>query len=64
MLIRDLLEELQKHGEENIHFCLVNEDGITKRLEPANIDSRFIYKLKGIGGGSTNTIIFGLTEDA
>lgn len=60
MRITDLLEELQKHGEENIEFSVFDVDGNTiLKLEPyistVNEREMFIYKIRG--DKNLNTVI-------
>jgi len=72
MLIADLLEELQKHGEENIEFGFIDKskidsdldiiDGSTEKLQIMKIDGRFIFKILDANMKPTNTVHISLTN--
>lgn len=60
MKITDFLEAINKFGEENIEFRIINKDGEIKKLEPFITDNHIIYPLKDENNSDTNTIVLGL----
>jgi len=64
MKIVDLLEELQKHGEEEIKFYLFNDDlcDAGQKLEIAIIDGRFLFKVMGSDGNWENAVSMSLVR--
>lgn len=63
MLITDLLEELQKHEEEEIEFIVFDKGG--NQLQTLMLficDKQFIYKQKDANGNWTNSVVLGLID--
>jgi hypothetical protein len=62
MLITDLLEDLQRHGKEEIEFCLFDENGDYQHLDLFITMGKYLYKKKDKDGNDENTLVLGLEK--
>lgn len=61
MLITDLLEDINRFGEDEIEFYLIDDNGEMKKLELHILDDgRYLYKKLDENGESTDVVILGL----
>ena len=64
MLITDLLNDLDKFGENEIEFYLAEDKdgGDMIKLELFLCDGKYLYKKKDENGNNTDIVILGLTK--
>jgi len=62
MLITDLLEDLQKYGETEVEFNLIDVDGNTQHLDLFITDGKYLYSKKDKDGNATDVLILGLEK--